>query len=74
MQGFFDSGAGVSVPTIQIGSDWFALSTTADSVGGTFTGGNDVALYAIPEPGTWAMLLGGFGMLVIGRRMLRRMS
>jgi autotransporter-associated beta strand protein len=34
--------------------------------------GEVVALAAIPEPGTWAMLVGGFGMLIAGQRMRRR--
>ena len=34
--------------------------------------GNDIALYAIPEPNTWAMLLGGFAMLVGFQRIRRR--
>ena len=37
------------------GQRWF-ISYAADFTGGTFTGGNDVALYAIPEPATWALL------------------
>ena len=52
------------------GNRWF-ISYAADFIGGTFTGGNDVALYAIPEPATWAMLLSGYGML-IGIQRLRR--
>ena len=40
------------------GERWF-ISYEANYNGGTgstFTGGNDVALYAVPEPGTWAFL------------------
>jgi fibronectin-binding autotransporter adhesin len=40
------------------GERWF-ISYEANYNGGTgstFTGGNDVALYAVPEPGTWALL------------------
>jgi autotransporter-associated beta strand protein len=47
------------------GYDW-KISYTADSVGGTFLGGNDVALMAVPEPG--AALLGSLGMLALLRR------
>jgi hypothetical protein len=38
------------------------------------TGGNDidVELVAVPEPGTWASLLGGIGLLVVGQRSRRR--
>ena len=47
------------------GYDW-KISYTANSVGGTFLGGNDVALMAVPEPG--AALLGSLGMLALLRR------
>jgi len=48
------------------GQRWF-ISYVANYTGGgsgTFTGGNDVALYAIPEPGTVTLL--GIGALAIG--------
>jgi len=41
------------------------------------TAGNDVTvefLGAVPEPGTWAMLLSGAGMLVVWQRGRRRRS
>ena len=47
------------------GFDW-RISYSADSVGNSFTGGNDIALMAVPEPG--AALLGGLGMLALLRR------
>ena len=47
------------------GFDW-RISYSADSTGNTFTGGNDVALMAVPEPS--AALLGGLGLLVLLRR------
>ena len=40
-------------------------------VGGT---GNDITLLVVPEPGTWAMMLSGLGMLVGMQRMRRRSS
>ena len=37
------------------------------------TAGSIISIYAaIPEPGTWAMLVGGFGMLALGQRRRRR--
>ena len=48
------------------GFDW-AISYSADSTGNTFTGGNDIALMAIPEPNA-AALIGGFGVLALLRR------
>lgn len=49
------------------GYDW-EISYLADSVGGTFTGGNDIGLraVAIPEPG--AALMAGLGLLGVLRR------
>ena len=48
------------------GFDW-QISYTADSTGSTFTGGNDIALMAVPEPNV-AALIGGFGILALLRR------
>lgn len=48
------------------GFDW-RISYIADSTGNTFTGGNDIALMAIPEPNI-AALLGGLGVLTLLRR------
>jgi hypothetical protein len=44
------------------------LSYFADSGTAAFTGGNDVALMGVPEPGSAALLLGGLGALVGLRR------
>jgi fibronectin-binding autotransporter adhesin len=45
---------------------------------GTFSydgsGGVDLTLAAVPEPSTWAMLVGGFGMLLGFQRSRRRMA
>jgi len=49
----------------------FLLTYTANFEGNSFTGGNDVALLAVPEPSTWAMLLGGMGMLRVWQRTRR---
>ena len=46
--------------TFTLGSQEYQISYQASWVTNSFTGGNDVALMAIPEPNTWAMLLVGF--------------
>ena len=46
----------------------FQLTYTADADLLSFTNGNDVALMAIPEPGSTALLLGGSGLLLGFRR------
>jgi fibronectin-binding autotransporter adhesin len=47
------------------GGQTFQISYTADTGTSAFSGaGNDLALLVVPEPQTWAMLLGGFGMLL----------
>ena len=51
------------------GLDW-VISYNADSTGSTFTGGNDIALMAVPEPSI-SVLFGSLGVLAILRR--RRM-
>ena len=43
-------------------------------VGGTDGVANDLVLTVVPEPGTWAMVVGGAGMLVFGQRLRRRIS
>ena len=48
------------------GFDW-QISYLANSVGSTFTGGNDIALMAIPEPNA-AALLGSLGVIALLRR------
>ena len=58
--------------TITIGGAEFAISYTGNAGSSTFTGGNDVALMAIPEPCTGVMLLGGFGMFALLRGIGRR--
>ena len=52
------------------GGTLFQISYTANALGNSFSGtGYDIALQVVPEPGSWAMLLGGAGMLA---RMVRR--
>jgi autotransporter-associated beta strand protein len=53
----------------------YAVSYTADASAGaagfSSTTGNDLAVAAVPEPGTWAMIVGGLGMLVSFQRRKR---
>jgi len=57
------------------GYNW-TISYTASATAGQYSGaGDDIAIEAgaaVPEPGTWAMFLGGFGMLLGFQRRLRR--
>ncbi|MHA3774911.1 beta strand repeat-containing protein [Verrucomicrobiota bacterium sgz303538] len=61
--------------SIFIGAQEFRISYTSDFGGAGFAiggSGNDVALQAIPEPGSAAALLAGLGMLLGFRRRARR--
>jgi autotransporter-associated beta strand protein len=50
----------------------FEITYFGNSSGSSFTGGNDVALQVVPEPQTWAMLLGGLSVLIFVQRLRRR--
>jgi hypothetical protein len=54
----------------------YQVSYTADASAGaagfSSSTGNDLAVAAVPEPGTWAMIVGGLGMLVSFQRNRRR--
>ncbi|MEO5714831.1 MAG: autotransporter-associated beta strand repeat-containing protein [Luteolibacter sp.] len=52
--------------TVNFGGQDFHISYFGDSVGNTFTGGNDIALMAVPEPS--AAFLGALGALALIRR------
>jgi fibronectin-binding autotransporter adhesin len=64
--GTFDGIADNSI--ITIGTQEFRISYDADFVSATLDGGNDVALLAVPEPGSAALLLLGAGILIRRRR------
>ena len=49
----------------------YTLTYLANFEGSVFTGGNDVALMAVPEPGSWGMMVSGLGLL-LGLRRFRR--
>jgi len=61
---FVADGVGNTIGDVYIGTQEFALSYTGMSASNSTIGGNDIVLTAIPEPGTWGMILGGFGMLI----------
>jgi len=46
-----------------------AFTSSSSSSDGT---ANDLTLMVVPEPSTWAMILGGIGMLAFGQRLRRR--
>jgi hypothetical protein len=50
----------------------YAISYDADLATGAFHGGNDIAIMAVPEPSTGAILLLGVGLLGSWRRRRRR--
>lgn len=55
------------LPSIVFGNQEFAISYTANAALGTLTGGHDIALHAIPEPSSLALVLGA-GLLLPWRR------
>ena len=69
---FAADGVGNTIGDVFIGTQEFALSYTGDFGTNSTLGGNDIVLTAIPEPGTWGMILGGFGMLVGFQRFRKR--
>jgi fibronectin-binding autotransporter adhesin len=54
--------------TFASGGYTWQVSYLADSTGGTFTGGNDLAVQVVPEPTTGLLLATGLGALTLLRR------
>ena len=78
VSGAFTNDSGVvdqNVPglftTLSSNGQLFAISYDANFTMGTFTGGNDVAVMAIPEPNSMSMLAGSLG-LALGLQRFRR--
>ena len=57
---------------IYIGGQEYALAYTGNFGTNSTIGGNDIVLTAIPEPGTWGMIFGGFRMLTGIQRLRKR--
>jgi len=56
--------------TFTSGTTEYLLSFSANADSGSSF--NDVTLTVVPEPGTWAMIVGGVGILAFGQRLRRR--
>jgi len=56
---------------IEFGNGLFGLSSLSKTVGGTFT---LTQAAAVPEPATWAMMIGGFGLTGAAMRRRRRIA
>jgi len=74
------SGSFAQGSTVTLGNEIFNIVYGANyDASGNFvalTGGNDIALQAaaVPEPSTWAMIVGGVGMLGFYRKLRRNSS
>ena len=50
--------------TVRVGEREFAISFSGNALANTFTGGSDLVLMAIPEPGTNGMIVLGLGVMI----------
>ena len=66
-----DNFGAIKQLTASNGSLW-AVAYGANHLTGQLSGGSDIALYAVPEPSTWALLVGSMGMLGFVQRLRRR--
>ena len=71
---FAADGVGNTIGDVIVGSQEYALSYTGNFGTNSTIGSNDIVLTTIPEPGTWGMILGGFGMLIAFQRLRRRVG
>jgi len=68
------AAVGNTIGDVVVNGQEYALSYTGNYASNSTTGGHDIVLTVIPEPGTWGMILSGFGMLVGIQRLRRRGS
>ncbi|MDD5350117.1 MAG: PEPxxWA-CTERM sorting domain-containing protein [Chthoniobacteraceae bacterium] len=66
----FDYSGTLTDNTLDLNSTF--LASYAGSYIDTTTAANEVSLVVVPEPATWAMLVGGFGLLAFGQKLRRQ--
>jgi PEP-CTERM motif len=53
-------------------NSYYGANSTLFLYQNTHTGQDDIEVEVVPEPGTWAMMLGGLAMLVVWQRRKNR--
>lgn len=70
----------ISIPTMALAGGNYILSVSYDVTkasahnSATYDGGLHLASAAVPEPASWAMFIGGFGLIGAGARRTRRVA